>query len=87
MKVECINDDWSLPLSFITYPVKGQIYHVRSIITREGKRGYYLEEIVNEPGNWRDGFFEPAFAAESFRPITDISALTRLTKVRELEDA
>jgi hypothetical protein len=73
-------------------PEEGKIYHVRKIIPPEPRgirqmNAYLLEEIVNVPRLYHpDTMREIMFGENRFRRITDISALTRLTKVRELED-
>lgn len=90
MKVICIRDNWHKH-GDITYPVKGIIYTVRG--TRKNRPpheirdGYLFEEIHNPVMDWLTGFEEASFDIHCFRPITDISALVELTKVRELEDA
>lgn len=84
MKVECINIDrirGTVPF----YPggilKLGAIYTVTGRATHtNGSPCYNLAETDNES-------FRPHFYVERFRPLTDISALTILTKVRELEDA
>lgn len=80
-KVVCINDDWTHPLRRLvgTVPRKGAIYHVRGF-DRFAPAFIYLVEIVNMvPPTFTS---EPAFLAESFRPIverkTDISIFTKL---------
>ena len=63
------------------FPRSGLIYTIREMIDH----GIYgigvrLNEIVNAPYNWANGFQEATFAPEWFRPIrrTDISALRHL---------
>lgn len=71
-------------------PINGGIYTVRSRRTVGGITGYLLNEIINEPQIYSDSggvALECGFDVKGFRPITDISALTKLTKVKELEDA
>lgn len=94
MRVECIKDFEAQrlrrPYKDEIFPVFGQIYTVRDIKSAIGggdRKFYLLEEIINAPRQYNNAFGEPAFESTGFRPVTDISALTKLTKVRELEDA
>jgi hypothetical protein len=94
MRVQCITDFESARGAYTTeiLPIKGEIYNIRGIIKREEATGYHLEEIVNTFRWYRDRrnasfFCEVSFDVRDFRPITDISSLVRLTKVRKLEDA
>lgn len=85
MKVVCICDDW-FTYAGIIYPTKGTVYTIRG---KYGDKyfkmmGYWFVELRNQPNI--DGI-EPSFDVNCFRPVTDISALTKLTKVKELEDA
>lgn len=94
MRVQCITDFESHRGGYKTeiLPIKGEIYNIRGIVRRYDAIGYHLEEIVNTFRWYRDRrnasfFCEVSFDTKDFRPITDISSLVRLTKVRKLEDA
>lgn len=61
-------------------PVVGRVYTVRAIRRNEDNRlGILLEEIVNEPRQYREGLGEKHFAASRFRPLDD----TRLAVFRQ----
>lgn len=94
-RVECIKEMpaviqgiWPL----INYPSLGGKYTVRGIFDDEhceSQVWILLEEIRNIDVRWGPNASikrEAAWPEFMFRPITDISALTQLTKVRELED-
>lgn len=92
MRVVCIKDFSQLSgLRGETLPIVGNIYTVREVVHYYKDRpAYRFMEIINSPrmyctsgGNVMD---ECCFATRNFRPVTDISALIKLTKVRELED-
>ena len=70
-------------------PIVGQVYTVRDVTNYFGIKAYRLHEIINKPKQYAEDFGECSFVASHFRPVTDISAFTKLTKVkeRELEDA
>lgn len=91
MRLECIDDDvypsWRRLVEI--HPVKGRIYTLRESFDEEGYTYIRLVEIVNKLMDYGEpyGMQEVAFNREKFRPVTDISALTKLTKVKELEDA
>lgn len=83
MKVECIDDTGT------TYIKKGEIYTVLRKVSAwtNGDPAYELVELdillsPIKPDSRRAHWF-----TRRFRPLTDISALTKLTKIRELEDA
>lgn len=68
-------------------PVAGVTYHIREIgiglhLGWPAALAVRLEEIVNPIGYYSEGEFEPAFAANRFRPIikrkTDISIFTEM---------
>lgn len=97
MKVVCINDNWqhkasdgSLRPRFpdLIYPVKGQVYTIRQILTFENAPFYLFDEIKNPEMIWILGVHEMCFATYFFRPVTDISELQKLTKIKthELEE-
>lgn len=90
MKLECINATFSdrYHRNKEIYPVKGQIYTLRHSFTEDGTTYIQLNEIVNPHLKYHgyDGLCEMGFNLKRFRPITDISAFTKLTKVKELEE-
>lgn len=93
MKVVCINNTRSFDggRGDEIHPTIGTIYTVRSheVFQRSGESlyGYLLEEIRNPINHYIGGPREFFFQKKHFRPLTDISALQKLTKVRKLEDA
>lgn len=54
-----------------TLPVKGRVYTVRDVVFLDYETALRLCEIVNEPHDYEEGFFECAFFSTGFRPITD----------------
>lgn len=52
-------------------PIKGEIYTVRELRTTKfnGAIGLLLEEIVNPPYDYAQGFAEPSFDPRCFRPV------------------
>lgn len=101
MRVECIKSfdeirAWRInhskgTLAHEIYPEVGGIYTVRRVVDVElpfnqgFMKGYLLNEIRNEIALYYNGPNELCFMVEHFRPVTDISELQKLTKVRELE--
>ena len=69
--VELINDqNWKYKDQGIdVYPVKGVEYTVRSIITFPNGAGIALEEIVNEPRWFINGYVEVHFAIHRFKEL------------------
>ena len=53
-------------------PEKGIIYTVRGHTFKGGLIGLYLEEIINKPALFDEGFSEPSFWEEDFAPISNI---------------
>lgn len=90
-KVVCINDSATQSTLGVTYPKEGQIYTIRLI--RKGYTGelaILLQEIVNAPRMYRQGFHEIAFFMHRFRPIdytygTEVCEAieTEFTKLKE----
>jgi hypothetical protein len=62
------------------------MYTVRGFVSPdvgyERTPGMLLEEVVNPPWEYKEGFFEPSFHPYHFRPLvqhkTDISVFTRM---------
>lgn len=103
-KVVCINDDWPpmwrdhwMTTCAPEFPVKGQVYTIRAIVTRAiGDAGLRFVEIKNPEVNCvfegQSIVAEIVFRASYFRPLverkTDISIFTRLlTPQKESVDA
>jgi hypothetical protein len=91
-RIECINDDgFPILYRFANYPVKGGIYTVRDFSDIDGD--VLLNEIVNtislcqHSGTGDIAMRECSFDQDRFRPLTDISVLEELLKVKEMEDA
>lgn len=74
-KVVCINGTpahrFYLPSDNL--PATGAVYTVRAVVDSEGTACLLLDEIVNEPRQFRDGFCEGAFNASRFRPVKTTS--------------
>lgn len=51
-------------------PKKGSVYTVRELTFFSGAPGLRLEEIVNAPLKYADGFGEATFFAWRFRPLS-----------------
>lgn len=77
-KVICIDDSGDKTDRPESFPVKDTVYTIR----RDFGQTVLLEEIVNEPQAFIDGFREMRFRATRFRPVndrpTDISVFTDL---------
>lgn len=54
----------------VIYPVERMVYTIRAI-DPDGLRGIWLEEVVNKPAEWREGYHEVTFAEDRFRPVRD----------------
>lgn len=77
--VELVNDNWPIRQNNEIFPVKGIIYTVRSLGI-EG--GIHLEEIVNQPNHYIQGYAECEFKVSRFKelqPPIDISMLLEET--------
>lgn len=71
-------------------PVKGMVYTVREVcVVPDSGTGLRLEEVVNWPQQFRDGFVERSFSVDGFRPVveTDISVFTAMLAPKEKERA
>lgn len=87
-QVVCVHEFETHPHTIL--PVKGLVYTIRGIVTFRKRVGLLLEELVNPPRKWSDGFLEASFEAEGFRPVkkTDISVFTEmLAPVKQKEPA
>ena len=88
-QVVCIDDNFAPARRLFKLPVKGQIYTIRGFMDEDGDDlAVWLEEIVNNPAHFRDGFGECSFYVWRFRPLkaTDISIFTAIlnnTKINE----
>jgi hypothetical protein len=67
-KVVCIAD-FTRGMYNNIVPIKGEIYTVREIVTRNHKTGLLLAEVVNSHHRYNDGVCEKAFSVNCFRPI------------------
>lgn len=76
--VVCINDDFLVNDITIHLPVKGILYIVRDIRAHLFSMYITLEEIVNEPRRYKDGYYEPAFNVKAFREVQPPMDLTEL---------
>ena len=83
--VECLPVEWKHTLlSFVTYPVPGTIYTVRTIDPGTYQPGHFirLEEIINSKRESIMGLMEVNFSLTHFRPVrtTDISIFTEIAQ-------
>lgn len=81
--VECINDTGWKPesIKYIdNFPIKSEVYTVRSSVIFNGQTGYLLEEITNPimPNG-----YEPNFRKDRFKEIHDNLDLKLLLKQTE----
>ena len=79
-KVVCVDDVFPFG-SELNCPVNGCVYTIRDFEYSDGgANGMRLDEIVNEPRAYVDGFVEVAFFLHRFRPVrtTDISIFTAM---------
>lgn len=95
-RVVCVDDDWEcIDARYrrrCTFPVRGEVYTVRGVVSLSLGVGLWLAEIDNQAMQFSDGFHECAFYVGRFRPVrtTDISSLHALLKTapaRKLVDA
>jgi hypothetical protein len=82
-KVVCVNASRPARRVYLPddkLPLTGGIYTVREISDSEGTTCLLLNEIINKPRQFREGFCEGAFTASRFRPVktTDIEVFHRL---------
>ncbi len=71
-KVVCVRDLSSFRLEYPEvkqWPIKGEIYTIRGF----AYEGLLLYELVNPPHKYHEGYGEPSFCVNFFRPI-DYSA-------------
>ena len=68
-KVVCVDDKFSPVLPGEVYPVRGHQYRIRAINCDNQGIGVLLEEIVNEPQWYSNGFCECDFYVRRFRPV------------------
>lgn len=78
-KVVCIDDGW-LSHAHTICPRKGEVYTVREKTFWGTAPGLRFVEITNEPTVYSNMSepVEPAFLAECFRPVTDISIFEKM---------
>jgi len=79
--VVCVDGRWDRCSGYKEFsPTKGVVYTVREIVEHGENIGLQLEEIINPPYLYIEGFCEVAFAAARFRPVVE----TRLDVFREM---
>lgn len=71
MPVVCIKRELWDEVDWETAPVFGGVYTIRAIDDFSEGPCLRFEEIVNPPGNYREGTFEATFAIEHFRPLIE----------------
>ena len=87
--IVCIDDNWDITRADhnkVKHPTKGMIYTIRGIQEFETGVGIVLEEIVNKPLQYHQGFEEAHWLTHRFRPIKETSIdcfTTILNKVPE----
>lgn len=90
--VVCV-DDYVHPRYVVfgeVLPVKGMVYTIRSFDRVDEELCLMLEEIVNAPRHYRQGFGECSFRPHRFRPVrqTSIEQFTSiLNQAPQREDA
>lgn len=67
MQVVCVDDRGHMLNHGESIPIRGSIYTIRSIT--HGGAGVQLNEIVNLPRMYCDGFVEISFLRRRFRPV------------------
>ena len=70
--VECVDNDFDDIEDVCIVPKKGSIYHIREIYSDSDGDFVTLEEIVNPPIKYLDGYIrfgEPQFDIDAFREL------------------
>ncbi len=68
-----------------TFPIKGEVYTIREIkLDSGGDTCLRLQEIVNTPRYYAEGFTEMAFDAELFRPLVEKGTDTGMAILKEI---
>jgi hypothetical protein len=70
-----------------TFPIEGRVYTIRGFesgLLPEEELGLLLDEIVNTPRQYAEGFQEIAFRADRFRPLVSPTSRLRLFCVSPL---
>lgn len=88
MRVVCIYDGvWRHRDTGESFPTFGGIYTIRCVCERSGDVMLLLQEIVNPPRHYKDGFLEASFRASVFRPLeerkTDISIFREILRTAD----
>jgi hypothetical protein len=92
-QVVCISDHWlNDPLwrrTVRTYPKANSIYTIREIRLGRILVGFCFHEFENPRAQFSNGYLEPAFKSENFRPVrrTSIESLRRLLVPMDSTDA
>ena len=69
-KVVCVSNDFIRSYSDEIFPIKGEIYTIREILSRrDGNTGLKFEEIVNPKKHYIGGFVECNFNSLKFRKL------------------
>jgi hypothetical protein len=89
-EIICIDDSYHSGWRYVpNKPVAGQIYIVREIVIgwwqNDEDVGLRLEEIINEPIDWRGGHSEACFGTWRFRPLTETKSKTSFTEGAPLD--
>jgi hypothetical protein len=69
MKLYCIDDNFTEEQKSVlkNCPIEGEEYTLRQErICSSGRRGFYLNEIVNPPIHFKKSFNEPSFSIDRF---------------------
>ena len=92
-QVVCINDVFSPCVywrrAVSAFPRLHAIYTIRHIREAHGLIGLCFYEIESPPAQFSEGFVEPAFNSQNFRPVrlTSIDAFTKMLAPIDLVDA
>lgn len=71
-RVVCVDGSPHAYFPHVKHPVAGDPYTIREVVPYDDGTGVLLEEIVNDPTYTKDGFIEPTFIDDRFRPLDDL---------------
>lgn len=87
-RVVCV-DDSNWDDSKVNRPIKGIVYTIRSIESFELENvfAFLLNEVINQPEQYRNGYSEKFFKEHRFRPIDEkrIDMFRAMLKNKEKE--
>ncbi len=85
--VELVNDRWgSNYIEGVIYPIRNKVYTVRGFTrNKDGELFILLDEIVNAPRLFYEGYIEPAFYISRFRELLTIDNIEEYINTNSLE--